>query len=64
MIYSIQRVRDGKSYATRIVKATQRGKAIFVCSCSFVKPDDSVTLSHQVSDNLLVMNTDNSPKLD
>ncbi|CEP16654.1 hypothetical protein [Parasitella parasitica] len=49
VIYRIQRVRDGKSYATRTVTALQKGKAIFICSCSFVKPDDSVTLSHQVS---------------
>ncbi|KAI8637624.1 thioesterase-like superfamily-domain-containing protein [Parasitella parasitica] len=47
VIYSIQRIREGKSYATRTVTATQKGKAIFICSCSFVKADDSVTLSHQ-----------------
>ncbi|KAF1799381.1 HotDog domain-containing protein [Mucor lusitanicus] len=49
VVYSIQRVRDGRSYATRIVTATQRGKAIFVSSCSFVKPDDSVALNHQTT---------------
>ncbi|CAO0790252.1 unnamed protein product [Mucor circinelloides] len=49
VIYNVQRVRDGRSLATRIVKATQRGKAIFVASCSFVKPDDSISLSHQTT---------------
>ncbi|KAI8879595.1 Thioesterase/thiol ester dehydrase-isomerase [Backusella circina FSU 941] len=47
VIYKVRRVRDGRSYATRIITATQRGKAIFVCSCSFAKPDNSIHLDHQ-----------------
>ncbi|KAI7904584.1 HotDog domain-containing protein [Cokeromyces recurvatus] len=47
VIYSVQCIRDGKSFATRIVKATQRGKVIYVCSCSFAKPMKGVSLNHQ-----------------
>ncbi|KAI9487649.1 MAG: HotDog domain-containing protein [Benjaminiella poitrasii] len=47
VIYQVQRLRDGKSYATRFVTASQKGKAIFVCSFSFTKPDNSVQLNHQ-----------------
>jgi acyl-CoA thioesterase II len=48
VIYNVQQIRDGRSFATRIVTATQKGKAIFVCSCSFAKYEEGVTLNHQV----------------
>ncbi|KAI8988837.1 thioesterase-like superfamily-domain-containing protein [Pilobolus umbonatus] len=47
VLYHVQCLRDGRSYATRHVTATQRGKAIFVCSFSFAKTDPSTTLQHQ-----------------
>ncbi|CEG66841.1 Acyl-CoA thioesterase 8 [Rhizopus azygosporus] len=48
VIYQVHRLRDGKSYATRYVTASQKGRAIFVCSFSFAKPDDkSFQLAHQ-----------------
>ncbi|KAI9243308.1 HotDog domain-containing protein, partial [Sporodiniella umbellata] len=49
VIYQVHRLRDGRSYATRYVTATQKGRAIFVCSFSFAKPDTkNLNLSHQV----------------
>ncbi|KAI8091922.1 HotDog domain-containing protein [Thamnidium elegans] len=47
VIYQVERLRDGRSFATRVVTASQRGKAIFVCSFSFTKFDSSTQLSHQ-----------------
>ncbi|KAI9491530.1 HotDog domain-containing protein [Zychaea mexicana] len=48
VVYQVQRLRDGRSFATRFITATQRGKAIFVSSFSFAKPDStSITLEHQ-----------------
>lgn len=47
VIYQVHRLRDGRSFATRYVTASQKGKAIFVCSFSFTKVDTSVQLSHQ-----------------
>src|SRR6476661_167869 len=35
IIYEVERVRDGKSFTTRRVKAIQHGQAIFVMSVSF-----------------------------
>ncbi|KAI8979343.1 HotDog domain-containing protein [Mycotypha africana] len=49
IIYTVERMRDGKSYATRMVKASQRGKTIFVCNCSFSTLEEGITLSHQVT---------------
>jgi acyl-CoA thioesterase-2 len=37
IIYSVERVRDGGSFATRRVTATQHGRAMFVMSVSFHK---------------------------
>ncbi|KAI8996851.1 HotDog domain-containing protein [Pilobolus umbonatus] len=48
VIYNIERTRDGRSFSTRIVRATQKGKVIFICSSSFAKPDENVTLNHQI----------------
>lgn len=35
VIYHVERVRDGKSFATRTVQARQRGKVIFTTTMSF-----------------------------
>ncbi|KAI8082598.1 HotDog domain-containing protein [Gilbertella persicaria] len=47
VIYQVQRLRDGRSYATRFVTASQGGKAIFVCSFGFAKPDKNIQVTHQ-----------------
>ncbi|KAJ2920347.1 hypothetical protein MD484_g97, partial [Candolleomyces efflorescens] len=39
IIYNVERVRDGKSYVTRAVKAIQNGHIIFIMICSFQKPE-------------------------
>jgi acyl-CoA thioesterase-2 len=45
IIYDVERVRDGKSFSTRRVKAIQHGQAIFVSSVSFHR--DEPGLTHQ-----------------
>jgi acyl-CoA thioesterase 8 len=37
IIYHVERVRSGKSFATRTVQARQRGKVIFTMTASFVR---------------------------
>ncbi|KAF9459455.1 HotDog domain-containing protein [Collybia nuda] len=39
IIYHVERVRHGRSYVTRSVKAVQNGHTIFVMMCSFQKPE-------------------------
>ncbi|KAJ6574785.1 thioesterase-like superfamily-domain-containing protein [Mycena capillaripes] len=39
IIYFVERLRDGRSYLTRSVKALQNGRAIFMMLCSFQKPE-------------------------
>ncbi|KAH9454386.1 hypothetical protein Pst134EB_014471 [Puccinia striiformis f. sp. tritici] len=39
IIYLVDRIRDGKSYATRSVKAIQRSRCIFTLLISFHKPE-------------------------
>ncbi|KAG0223354.1 peroxisomal long-chain acyl-CoA thioesterase 1 [Mortierella sp. GBAus27b] len=46
ILYHVERVRDGKSYCTRTVRATQRGNNIFVCTASFQVPRPEA-LKHQ-----------------
>lgn len=41
ILYHVEQVRDGRSYATRTVQATQRDKCIFTITCSFQKPEQS-----------------------
>jgi acyl-CoA thioesterase-2 len=45
IIYDVERVRDGKSFTTRRVKALQHGHAIFIMSVSFHR--DEGGFSHQ-----------------
>jgi acyl-CoA thioesterase-2 len=45
IIYSVERVRDGGSFTTRRVTATQHGRAMFVMSASFHKQEPG--LDHQ-----------------
>lgn len=37
VIYHVERVRSGRSFATRTVQARQRGQCIFTTTCSFVR---------------------------
>ncbi|KAF9191172.1 Acyl-CoA thioesterase 8 [Haplosporangium sp. Z 11] len=46
ILYHVERVRDGRSYCTRTVTATQRGKNVFVCTASFQTPRPGAP-SHQ-----------------
>ena len=46
IIYEVDRIRDGKSFATRRVVAIQHGKAIFSMSCSFQIAEEG--LDHQI----------------
>ncbi|KAM0745821.1 Thioesterase/thiol ester dehydrase-isomerase [Meredithblackwellia eburnea MCA 4105] len=41
VLYSVSRLRDGRSYSTRSVLATQQGVPIFTLSCSFCLPEPS-----------------------
>jgi acyl-CoA thioesterase-2 len=45
IVYSVERVRDGKSFTTRRVTAVQHGQAIFITSVSFHR--DEAGFSHQ-----------------
>jgi len=47
IIYEVDRIRDGRSFATRRVVATQHGKAIFSMSASFQLDEDG--LDHQLA---------------
>ncbi|CAZ79711.1 unnamed protein product [Tuber melanosporum] len=38
IVYRVENVRSGRSYATRSVYAEQRGQAIFTTTCSFTRP--------------------------
>ncbi|KAJ3510310.1 hypothetical protein NLJ89_g4754 [Agrocybe chaxingu] len=39
IVYSVERLREGRSYVTRSVKAVQNGHIIFIMLCSFQKPE-------------------------
>ncbi|KAI9245522.1 thioesterase-like superfamily-domain-containing protein [Phascolomyces articulosus] len=48
-IYQVKRVRDGRSFVTRVVTCTQQGKTVIVCICSFT-PFNNVgeeSMNHQ-----------------
>ena len=42
LVYTVERVRDGRSFCTRRVTAIQHGKAIFTLSASFHRPEPGV----------------------
>src|SRR6266508_1566531 len=48
IIYEVDRIRDGKSFTTRTVKAIQHGHAIFSMSISF-HVAETQQLSHQMT---------------
>ncbi len=39
VLYYVDRLREGKSYATRLVRAVQGGKDVFIMMCSFQLPE-------------------------
>jgi acyl-CoA thioesterase-2 len=47
IIFTVDRIRDGRSFTTRTVKALQDGEAIFSCSISFQKKEKG--LEHEVN---------------
>jgi acyl-CoA thioesterase-2 len=47
IIYTVDRVRDGRTFTTRRISAIQHGKTIFVMSASFQQPEESV--EHQAA---------------
>jgi acyl-CoA thioesterase 8 len=47
ILYHVDRVRDGRSFCTRFVKAVQEGESIFTCQLSFHKEEEhSITHQH------------------
>jgi len=48
IVYTVKRTRDGRSFKSRSVEASQRGKVIFKCATSFHKAESS-PLDHQTS---------------
>ncbi|EPB74784.1 acyl-CoA thioesterase II [Ancylostoma ceylanicum] len=62
ILYMVDRIRDGKSFCTRLVKAVQSGDAIFTVQISFHRPEPD-SIKHQLEmpkvagpDGLLDMN--------
>jgi acyl-CoA thioesterase 8 len=47
ILYAVENLRDGRSYATRTVKAIQKGRVIFTMTCSFHTPEPQQP-SHQI----------------
>ncbi|MGZ4522659.1 MAG: acyl-CoA thioesterase, partial [Mycobacteriaceae bacterium] len=50
IVYQVDRVRDGRSFATRRVTAIQHGKAIFTLSASFQSPQEGVEHANLMPD--------------
>ncbi|OAA60416.1 acyl-thioesterase 2 [Niveomyces insectorum RCEF 264] len=44
ILFHVERVRDGRSFATRTVQARQRGKCIFTVTMSFTKPQAAAAM--------------------
>ena len=50
IIYDVERVRDGKSFTTRRVKAIQHGEPIFIMSVSFHREEEGLTHQAKMPD--------------
>lgn len=48
IIFHVEKVRDGRSFATRTVQARQRGRCIFTVTASFVRRGSGGPVSNQV----------------
>lgn len=58
VLFHVEKVRDGRSYATRTVQARQKGRPIFTTTMSFVKETGPATttpskLNHEFKDNVV-----------
>ncbi|KAF3768748.1 hypothetical protein M406DRAFT_92086 [Cryphonectria parasitica EP155] len=58
VLFHVEKVRDGRSYATRTVQARQRGRAIFTTTMSFVKesvahPSSAPVPNHEFKDGVV-----------
>jgi acyl-CoA thioesterase 8 len=49
--YEVERLRDGKSYANRLVKAIQRDKPVFILAASYTLPPIELPKSPKVPDS-------------
>ncbi|KAK0730043.1 thioesterase-like superfamily-domain-containing protein [Lasiosphaeris hirsuta] len=49
ILFHVERLRDGRSFATRTVQARQKGRCIFTTTISFVRENSSGSPSSQVS---------------
>ncbi|CAB3400598.1 unnamed protein product [Caenorhabditis bovis] len=52
ILYMIDRIRDGRSFCTRIVKAVQDGEAIFSCQISFHKTEPDAIIHSTTMPNV------------
>ncbi len=55
ILYQVDRVRDGRSFATRFVKAIQDGESIFTAELSFHKVSHSELRSAHYPENVRVL---------
>ncbi|KAG8167662.1 hypothetical protein KVR01_003351 [Diaporthe batatas] len=56
VLFHVERVRDGRSFATRTVQARQKGKCIFTTTMSFTKelrPSPAAPPNHEFKDNVV-----------
>lgn len=57
VLFHVEKVRDGRSYATRTVQARQKGRAIFTTTMSFVKESAAkvrpAVPNHEFKDNVV-----------
>lgn len=56
VLFHVEKVRDGRSFATRTVQARQRGRCIFTTTMSFVKESQAEALAspnHEFLDNVV-----------
>ncbi|KAH6667559.1 acyl-CoA thioesteras-like protein II [Halenospora varia] len=66
VMYYVEHVREGKSFATRTVQARQRGKAIFTTTMSFVRENSGgkKTVEHAVPLPGNIVPPESSPSMD
>lgn len=50
IIYEVDRLRDGKSFVSRQVRAVQHGRVIFSAMVSFANPEEGLNYQHQEPD--------------
>ena len=50
IVYEVDRLRDGKSFVSRQVRAVQHGRVIFSAMVSFANPEEGLNYQHQEPD--------------